>query len=56
MIGLSFPNDYDGTRLEVRGSDSAETAVEIALFIHYLPKLMGLFQEEGLSEWQQESC
>ena len=42
-IGLPSPNDYDGTRLEIRGADSAEIAIEVALFVHYLPGLKRLF-------------
>jgi hypothetical protein len=48
-IALPFPDDYDGTILELIGTDVDELAVECAVFVHYLPALMNLIHKEGLS-------
>jgi hypothetical protein len=48
-IALPFPDDFDGTILELVGTDADELAVECAVFVHYLPALMNLIREEGLS-------
>ena len=47
-IGLPVPDDHDGTRLELVGSDADELAFEIALFVHHLPALIELIQQEEL--------
>lgn len=48
-IALPFPDDYDGTILEVVGSDVDELAVQLAVFVHYLPALVALIRKEGLT-------
>lgn len=48
QIGLPVPDDYDGTRLELVGSDAEELAFQVAMFVHYLPALMDLIQQEKL--------
>lgn len=48
-IGLPFPDDYDGACLEIVGTDVDELAVQLAVFAHYLPTLVGLIRKEGLS-------
>jgi hypothetical protein len=47
-IGLDVPNDYDGTRLELVGTDAEELAVQLALFITHLPAVANLIHEENL--------
>jgi hypothetical protein len=47
-IGLPFPDDYDGTLLEITGDDADELAAQCAVFVHYLPALLKLIREEGL--------
>lgn len=48
-IGLPFPDDYDGTSLELFGTSVDELAVQVALFLHHLPALLDLMRSEGLS-------
>lgn len=48
-VGLPVPNDYDGTRLELLGAEADELAVELAIFVHYLPALTDLIREERLN-------
>ncbi len=48
VIGLPVPDDYDGTRFELVGTDVDELAVQIALFVHYLPAVVDLIRKEGL--------
>ena len=48
-IGLPFPDDDEGTRFELVGSDVDELSVQIALFAHYLPQLVDLIHKEKLS-------
>jgi hypothetical protein len=47
-IGLPLPDDHDGTRLELVGSDVDDLAFQIALFVHHLPALMNLIEQEKL--------
>jgi len=49
VIGLPVPDDYDGTRLEVLGTEADELAIELAIFVHYLPALTDLIREERLN-------
>lgn len=48
-IALPFPDDYDGTILEAVGTDVDELAVQLAVFVHYLPALVALIRKEGLT-------
>jgi hypothetical protein len=48
-IALPFPDDYEGTILQLIGTDVDELAVECAVFVHYLPALMNLIRKEALS-------
>jgi hypothetical protein len=48
QIGSPVPDDHDGTRLELVGSDADELAFEIALFVHSFPAVMELIQRETL--------
>jgi len=48
-IGLPFPDDYDGTSLELVGTSVDELAVQVAVFLHHLPALLDLMRSEGLS-------
>jgi len=48
-IGLDVPNDYDGTRFELVGTDAEELAFQMALFIHYLPAVTDLIRNEKLT-------
>ena len=49
-IGLDVPNDYDGTRLELVGSDAEELAVQLALFVNHLPAIANLIRDEKLTK------
>jgi len=49
-IGLPAPDDYDGTRLELVGTDAENLALQIALFVHHLPGLLKLIDEEHLTK------
>lgn len=49
-VGLPFPDEHFATRLEIAGSDAHEIAVQIALFVHYLPALNRLIESERLSD------
>jgi hypothetical protein len=48
-IALPFPDDYDGTGLVLRGADVDELAVQLAVFVHYLPALEALIRKENLT-------
>lgn len=48
-IGLDVPNDYDGTRLELVGTDAEELAAQLALYINHLPAVVDLIRDEGLN-------
>lgn len=48
-IGLPFPDDYDGTCLELAGTDDDELALQIALFVYFLPDVANLIRDEGLT-------
>jgi len=47
-IGFPIPDDHDGTRLELVGSDVDDLAFQIAIFVHYLPALLELIRHEKL--------
>jgi hypothetical protein len=47
-IALPFPDDYDGTILELTGSTVDELSPQVALFVHHLPTLLDLMRSEGL--------
>jgi hypothetical protein len=48
-IVVPFPDDYDGTILDIAGNDVDELAVQIAAFVHHLPALQALIRDEGLT-------
>jgi hypothetical protein len=48
-IALPYPDDFDGTILEIVGTDADELAVQLAVFVHYLPALEALISKEGLT-------
>jgi hypothetical protein len=48
QIGLPLPDDHDGTRLELVGTDVDDLAFQIAVFVHHLPALMSLIKQENL--------
>lgn len=47
-VGLPFPEEYWSTRLEISGSDVAEIALQLALFVHHIPALQALISKQGL--------
>jgi hypothetical protein len=47
-IAIPIPDDYFCTRLELIGRSSGDLALEIALFVHHLPALTDLIQNEHL--------
>jgi len=49
-IGMPVPNHYFATRLELQGTDPAEIAAQIALFLHHLPALKALIKSESLDK------
>jgi hypothetical protein len=49
-IGFPFPDHYFATRLELQGTDPAEIAAQIALFLHHLPALKVLIESESLDK------
>lgn len=47
-VALPIPNDYFCTRVELLGTDPDDLAVQTALFVHHLPALAALMQDEQL--------
>lgn len=47
-IGLPIPDNHFATRLELIASDPDNLAIEIALFVHHLPALVELVDQERL--------
>lgn len=47
-IGLPTPDEFYSTRLEIEGSDPADMAIQIALFVHYLPAVCAVIKSDGL--------
>ena len=49
-IGIPEPDHHFSTSIELEGDDVDELAVQIALFVHHLPALKKLIQEEKLDK------
>jgi hypothetical protein len=47
-IGFPTSDEVYSTRLEMEGSDPADLAIQIALFVHYLPAVCAVIKSEGL--------
>jgi len=45
-IGLNIPDDYFGTTLQIKGSDLADVAQELAVFVVHVEKLSKVMQDE----------
>src|SRR5450755_1231349 len=48
-IGVPVPDDYFATRLTLDATDPDNLTLQIALFVHHLPALMGLVEQKQLS-------
>jgi hypothetical protein len=48
-LGLPYPDDYSCTRIELlETADPDELAIQIALFVHHLPRVIELMRSEPL--------
>ncbi len=48
-IALPFPDEYDGTILELVADEANVFAFQLAVFVNYLPAINELIRKEGLS-------
>lgn len=49
VLGLSVPDEYFGTRLEIKGRTAHEIERELALFMHFLPQVEAIIESEQLT-------
>lgn len=47
VVGVPLPHEYFDTQLILRAKDPAETEIELALFVHYLPAVKALIDEQA---------
>lgn len=49
-IGIPVPDQICSTELMLTSRDEIEIALELSLFVHFLPELMELLDQEGLTQ------
>jgi len=49
-VGIPIPDEHLPSCLYLEGTDPDDIAVQIALFVHHLPGLKSLIEEEGLDQ------